>query len=374
MGEPIYAADNGKSITSLCEIHTVPTTVWHCRACTHMRGRVLDDNKTYYESDYRISLNDDEEDQIYEKSGGRIIYRTQHQARVLLDKLDLGGKPRILDYGCAKSTTMKQVLQSWPDVDLHLFDVSDMYVPYWDRLVAKDHQATFDVPEAWRGTFDVLTSFFALEHIPERRETLTEVSRLLGPAGVFYGIVPDAISNPADFVVVDHVNHFTPPSLHRALQQAGFLDIDIDTNIHRGAMVFVARKTGTPTPPPNPETINEKVRKLATYWNGIGSVIANAESAAQGNSAAIYGSGFYGAYIFSRLQNPDAVECFLDQSPFLQGRSLFGRKIIMPEKLPSSVDTIYVGLNPSIAREVIASMPWLDKSGRKIFFLDEVAS
>lgn len=374
MGQAIFEAGDNLSLTSLCEIHPASTTIWLCPNCMHLRGEELSDTDRYYESDYKISLNDQDEDQIYEKRGDEIVYRTEHQARVLLDKLQLHAAARVLDYGCAKSSTLKHVLRERPDIDLHLFDVSDMYLPHWETLVAKDHQATFDVPDAWYGTFDIVTSFFALEHIPRPQETILEVARLLNPDGVFYGIVPDTISNPADFVVVDHINHFTTPSLHLALRQAGLSNISIDSDSHRGALIFTARKNGLATECHPSETLARDIRNLANYWKKIGGAISRAESPTPEAEAAIYGSGFYGAYVFSRLRNPDAIRCFLDQSPFLQGREMFGIKIIKPEDIPESIRTLYIGLNPRIARKVIATMPWLNKPGRKLHFLDGVDS
>ena len=369
---PLYAANDSKSLTSLCEIHPAPTTVWFCAECTHLSSRALSDNDSYYETTYKISLNTEDEDQIYEKNGDKIIYRTQYQADVLLGKLDLPPGSRIIDYGCAKSATMNHVLASRPDLDLHLFDVSEMYIPYWDRIVPADHRATFEIPIAWRGTMDAVTSFFVLEHIPQPGDALKEMASLLNSNGVLYGIVPDTLSNPADFIVVDHVNHFTVPSLHLALKRAGFSGIEIDTKAHRGAMIFTARKTGSETTLQSVKTVTRAIKELAAYWNDASNVISNAES--ENGKAAIYGSGFYGAYIFSRLRKPELIECFLDQSPFLQGREMFGKKIINPEDMPDDIDLVYVGLNPMIARDIISTMPWLSKRGRRLVFLDREKS
>ena len=69
MGEPIFAASSQHALTSLCEVRPGRARVWACSACGHLRGEELPDTGAYYESDYRILLNHDDEDQIYEVRG-----------------------------------------------------------------------------------------------------------------------------------------------------------------------------------------------------------------------------------------------------------------------------------------------------------------
>ena len=47
--------------------------------------------------------------------------------------------------------------------------------------------------------------------------------------------------NVADFIVADHVNHFSSRSLETLLSSYGFYDIDIDSKIHTAAYVVSAR-------------------------------------------------------------------------------------------------------------------------------------
>ena len=80
---------------------------------------------------------------------------------------------------------------------------------------------------------------------------------------------------------------------------------------------------------------------------------------ANGGEVAIYGSGFYGTFIHSSLERPEAVACFLDQNPHRQSQTLIGKPILAPEKLPETVWRLYAGLNPRIARDELSAMDWL---------------
>jgi hypothetical protein len=371
LGEPLFKPRGSRGLTSLCEPADAPSAVWACPACAHLRGTILPDVADYYANDYRILIDDAEEDQIYEVRGERIVYRTEHQLQTLLDKLELPSGTALLDYGCAKSSTGRRLVAQRPDIDLHLFDVSAMYRPFWNAFVPEARTAVHATPPEWVGRFDVVTSFFALEHIPDPVSTLARIAALLRVDGTLYGIVPDTFGNPADFVVVDHVNHFTGPSLSRALADAGFGAIDIDDRVHRGALVFRARKSAPRLAEIAVEPTLARAARLAGYWERYGSAVKAAEQAGPDARAAVYGSGFYGAYLATTLERPERIECFLDRNPFRQGKTLLDRPIVAPEQLPEGTEVLYVALNPVIARDTIAAMPGLRRPGMRIELFDE---
>ena len=85
---------------------------------------------------------------------------------------------------------------------------------------------------------------------------------------------------------------------------------------------------------------------------------------------AIYGAGFYGSWIASALAHPERVYCFLDRSPFQQGRHRFGKPIVPPEQLPGDIGALYVGLNPAIGRQTMAQAPIPGRKDLELVFLD----
>jgi SAM-dependent methyltransferase len=371
LGDPIYTSPSDHVLTSLCELRPGSKRVWLCSDCGHLRGEALPDTEKYYATDYKILLDQEDEDQIYEVLGERIVYRTDHQVDTLLRKLRLPQGALMLDYGCAKASTFKRLVAHRNDLQVHLFDVSDMYMAHWDRFISPERWAVLTTPPSWQSRFDVVTSFFALEHIPAPQDTVKRIASFLKDDGVFYGVVPDTFGNIADFVVIDHVNHFTKPSLYTLLNAAGFSDISIDSEAHRGALVFVARMGGATSQRPGVTEVLAGAEGLAGYWTQLSDRIRSAERAYGDVPVAIYGSGFYGAYIASTLQLPNRLHNFLDRSPYQQGKVLFGKPIVAPEQLPADIRVLYVGLNPAIARATIAKMEWLIERDLHLVFLDE---
>lgn len=369
--ETVHDSKTGTSLSSLCQILPGAKIVRFCHACGHMAGNGVADTQSFYETDYRILIEDEDEDQIYETRDDRIVTRTDHQKALVLDKVTLDTGSHVLDYGCAKAAMARKLLDARPDLKMHLFDVSHMYENFWDRLVPKDRQAVHRTPEAWNGRFDLITSFFAFEHIDDPAGAMAHVARLLKPGGHLHMIVPDVFGNAADFIVIDHVNHFTRPSLMRLLADAGLGEAEIDRTSYRGALVVTARKTGVTssqaTVTEDVSSIAQNARALSAFWTAAAAAIADSED--DGNTAAIYGSGFYGAFIYAHLLRPGAVAGFVDRSPWLQGKKLFGVPILAPEALPEDVNIVYAGLNPAIAPGIIEAQPWFGRDGLRIVYL-----
>lgn len=374
LGESLYQSP-ARSLTSLCEIHPTPTTVHACGQCGHLQSEVIAEVDAYYDEDYDILVGSDEEDQIYEVRDGEPIYRTAHQVDTLLAKLALTPSIALLDYGCAKSSTIRALGEVISGVTPYLFDVSARYVPFWEKFVAPGNWAVNATPPEWNSRFDVVTSFFSLEHIPDPGASMRHIASLLKEDGIFYCVVPNVITNIADFIVVDHCNHFTPPSLAWLMAEAGLELVEIDDKAHRGALVLVARKTASTVEalPGNATRITATLAdaaRIAEFWRNAADRVRTHEAGLpQHEGLAIYGAGFYGAFIAASLARPDRIACHLDQNPFLQAKIFNGRPIRHPSELPAAIRTVLVGLNPAHARRIIADIQALSARDLQYFYL-----
>ena len=366
LGAPVYESVRPVSITSLCQVLAGPTCVWHCANCGHTQTAPLPALEKFYAEEYHILTTSEEEDQLYSVRDGKKLFRTEHQVDTLLAKVSLPPNARVLDYGCGKAATLKALRNNRDDVVPHVFDVGNQYRDFWNDFVRAENQTVNEVPEEWTGYFDAVISFFALEHVAEPKAFVAEVCRLLRAGGTFYFLVPNLFANSADLVVADHVNHFSECSLHRLLSDAGFAVREIDDTAHNSAWVVVAEKTNVNSEPVLATSVADKVNTMAKYWEGVGESVRTFEKA-NDYKAAIYGSGFYGAFVHASLDRVKFVECFLDQNPHRQKKTLLGKPILAPEALPETVRRLYVGLNPRVAREELAVMDWSQEL--EVFFL-----
>lgn len=367
LADPIYESPDNRSITTMNKLIDGKTMVYFCERCGHLQTNELPNLAEYYAHEYEINLSSEDDDQLYKVVDGRPVYRADHQATVLQSKIHLFPGCRVLDYGCAKAPTLRKVVLNNPDIEPYLFDVTDKYVPFWQAYPKPAKYATFIPASEWQGNLDVVLSFYALEHVADLDEAIGNVKSLLKPGGVFYFIVPNVYTNIADFIVADHINHFSESSLKWMLMKEGFCDIEVDDVVHESAFVVTARLAGSATPVEADEasirTCRQASQQMGEYWQALlGRIRQFEQEEVRNQPVAIYGAGFYGNLIASSLGRFEQVSCFVDQNRFLHGTRLNGKPVVAPEELPEQVRHVLVGLNPRIAKENIESIEvWKDR-------------
>ncbi len=370
LGEPFYRGCDHESITTMNTYINGELRLFLCPACGHCQTFPLNDLKSYYENDYEVGRLNEEDDQLYTMSEDGPIYRAQHQAAVLLRKAKIGPQTKVLDFGCGKSLTMRRVCGIINNFKPFVYDVTGKYLNLWLDITNKEYCAVNNVPESWEEKFDIVTSFYALEHIEDLYSVCRKIRSLLTDSGFFYFIIPDMIANPADFIVADHVNHFSRSSLLALMERTGFEVEEIDHSSHYGAIICLARKIDKPEEH-NTEAIastkideieiddqfTQKAYDLAEFWSSQNQRLVKAISnLPKDRGIAIYGAGFYGAYLFGLVTRCGRnVECFIDSNPHMTGEKNNGIVIVAPSGVPNNVEDILVGLNPSSAKAIIAN-------------------
>ena len=385
LGEPFYRGCCDESITTMNTHIQGELHVFLCPVCGHCQTLPLNDLKSYYENDYELGRLNEEDDQLYAMSADGPIYRAQHQATVLLRKVKIDSQTKLLDFGCGKSLTMRRVCGLVDNFKPYVYDVTDKYLDLWLEITERECCAVNYVPESWNEAFDIITSFYALEHIEDLYSVCRKIRSMLRDSGYFYFIIPDMVTNPADFIVADHVNHFSRSSLSALMMRSGFEVEDIDHTSHYGAIICLAKKVDMPEVQ-NAEVIasanNDEIKiddqfmqkaySLAEFWSSQNERIVKAISnLPKDRGVAIYGAGFYGTYLFGiATQCGRNVECFIDSNPHMLGKENNGIPIVAPSGIPSNVEKILVGLNPSKAKSIIASIKDFDPSQYSFLYIE----
>ena len=374
----VYESSDNLSVTTMNKLIPGRTTVCFCENCGHLQTDELDDLKTFYAEEYEINLNSEDDDQLYAIINNLPVYRSEHQANVLMKKVDLFNGAKVLDYGCAKSQTLKRVLSKKSKIEPFFFDVTDKYISFWKSFAPKAEWSTHTPNSAWSGTMDVVLSFYALEHVADLQEALGNIKNMLKVGGNFYFLVPNVYKNTADFIVADHINHFSKVSLYYLLSLHGFSNIDIDEEIHESA--FVVRATLTSRNKINDITLSEEqlhqipklknsTLRMSSYWTDVIERIQNFEIDAAEEQLAVYGAGFYGNFIATAMKNPKKITCFIDQNKHLTNTEINGKPVLDPENIPKEVKHILVGMNPERAKENIDQIEALKVLNLNYFFL-----
>jgi hypothetical protein len=385
IGEVIYQGSSNESITTMNTCLSGEHRVVLCHACGHCQTFPLNDLKSYYENDYELGRLTEEDDQLYSMNGDGPVYRAQHQAAVLLQKVKIDSRAKVLDFGCGKSLTMRRVQGIIDGFKPFVYDVTDKYLDLWLDITNKERCAVKNVPISWEKKFDVVTSFYALEHIEDLHSVCLKIRYLLRDSGYFYFIIPDMTTNPADLIVADHVNHFSKSSLAALMKLTGFEVDEIDQSSHYGAIICLARKMGNPKVAANQLTDSVKIDNsgidvqfmqkaydLAEFWSCQNVRLIKAISdLPRDRGIAIYGAGFYGTYLYSlAVQCGRNIDCFIDSNPHLIGEKKNGIAIVAPSGVPRNIGNILIGLNPSKAKTIMANSKGLANGKYSFLYIE----
>lgn len=139
------------------------------------------------------------------------------------------GAGRLLDFGCGGGDflcCMRNAGWQVTGIDASLSTVRRLTA---ERGLHVLH-GTLPHPDLKPGSFDVVTMWHSLEHVPDPRNVLMEARRLLTPTGKLYVAVPNIDSlafrmfGPHWFALdlPRHLVHFSPLTLQFLLEQAGF--------------------------------------------------------------------------------------------------------------------------------------------------------
>jgi len=359
-----------RSIIAISRPIDLSVNVYLCAQCGHAQSEDIDYDR-FYDRDYQFQLGSRDHDELHAVVDGEKIFRTDLQARIAIDLLGIAGGAKVLDYGAAKASTLRKICNQRLDLVAHVFDVSSAYTHLWSEWIAKERQAEYRIPPSWVGTFDVVFSFFVLEHVARPNEVIREISNLLLPDGICMLTVPNPLANYSDFVVLEHVSHFTRSSLASLLRQN---DLEIEhysSDMFFGAHVVLARKVGGGTaskPSPDIQADIARLKAVAEFWTTAQFRLHDAAQTSVGLSCAIYGASVYGSYIATRLEGHANIRCFIDRNPYVWGDSEFGIPIVGPDKLPEDVQLVYAGVNPLKAHDILDDVPeWRGRPIKTVF-------
>lgn len=157
------------------------------------------------------------------------IRRTFRKRIALIELSRRPGPARLLDVGCATGLFMEVARDAgW---EAQGIDISEFAL---GRARAKGfpvRKGTLPMPELESGSFDVITLWDVIEHVPDPAAIVAECCRLLRVGGVLAMSTPDAGSPPAKLLksrwlgfrsIDEHLYFFSRDSMRSMLERAGF--------------------------------------------------------------------------------------------------------------------------------------------------------
>lgn len=170
---------------------------------------------------------------------------------------------RLLDVGCSTGAFVKLALES--GFDAEGIDLSEPATSYGrNQLGLRLRCGDFTAEALPAASYDIVTLWATLEHLPDPGAFVAEAHRVLRPSGMLALTVPNhhsatqrLLGRRNRYVGVDHLNYFTGRSLSRLVERHGF----------RAEMVRTRKL--------NPYTLYQDLRRNLSEGASVGEVIAD---------------------------------------------------------------------------------------------------
>lgn len=173
----------------------------------------------------------------------------QHALNRQRERLErrLHGPGKLLDVGCATGQFLNHMRESgWDVVGVELNPSAANYGRDTYKLDIKI--GTLEKSHFPNGTFDVVTLWDVLEHVPDPRTTLDEIARILRPGGLLVASTPNPTCIEAylfgphwiGWERPRHLHLFPPRLLHLYLANAGFDEIVTESFAGRLAVTLTS--------------------------------------------------------------------------------------------------------------------------------------
>jgi SAM-dependent methyltransferase len=142
---------------------------------------------------------------------------------------------RLLDVGCGSGALLEAAKRAgW---NAEGIEVSRSSIEHVHSLGFKVFHGTLEEARFDNGVFDVVTAVELLEHVPQPRELIKEIARVLRAGGLFWATTPNGKGVSARLLgsrwsmvaPPEHLHLFSAKGLRLILKEAGFRQINIDT-------------------------------------------------------------------------------------------------------------------------------------------------
>jgi SAM-dependent methyltransferase len=163
---------------------------------------------------------------------------------------------RILDIGCASGRFLSECAEAgWEAVGLEPSQILSVEAQELLRGRAQILPITLQEADLAESSFDAVTMWDVLEHVPHPREFLRKAVSLLKPGGLLLINVPNLDSLPARFMrrrwplfLPEHLNYFNRESLALCSRQTGVRLVALGSRPVSFSMGYILHRTGQHVP------------------------------------------------------------------------------------------------------------------------------
>lgn len=338
-------------ITSDCRAHAAGGSLQVCLACGGVQKlpdaqwlREIVGIYAGYEAYYQSG---GAEQIVFDRASGTPRRRSDVILAKLASDAVLPARGRALDVGCGNGATLTAMSAALPDWTFSGYELGEGALPRLARIPRFDTLHTGAL-NAIGQCFDLVTMIHSLEHFPSPLSALASLLPIVGSGKLFIEVC-NVDENPFDIVVADHLMHFSPATLARLLQRAGFAPVSIATDWVAKEISLLANVAESPesgatfTAADAPATYS----RMQSYVDWLLRLRDAAMVAAEGDRPfGLFGTSIAATWLAPQLA--DKVNFFVDEDSNRIGREHLGRPVLHPSAIPQDA-RVFLALAPGVA-------------------------
>jgi len=296
----------------------------------------------------------------YHSGGGReqriffnhgFIGRSRYIFESILPHIHIGNISSYLDIGCGVGASLEVMAELKKDVALYGMDI---YNGLKQSILSLNNFSGFyksmnEIPEGRK--FDLVTLVHTIEHIEYLDECLRDVDKILSSSGQLVIQIPNAECNPFDYLVLDHLHHFSDHSLKILLTENGFGRVKVFKNLVNKEITLIASRDGYSY---TSEDFNSEF-PIFSFRQGVHYLNDFFKDLSKKNLEKFYifGTAISATWLYGCFK--DSILGFIDEDQEKHGKDLFALRIKRPEEVLSN-EVVVVPLVGPIKSSVIQRM------------------
>jgi SAM-dependent methyltransferase len=257
------------------------------------------------------------------------VTRSFLQAKILTEKFIKNKKPRILDIGCFDGCLLVELNNNLNNADLWGFDINPHLKEFFPQ---KDNFHFISTGlENLEDSFDMITLSVCIYYIPDLRDLMVSISRLLKNNGILFIQIPDIRSNPYNLLMGDQSFIFTEKSLKNVCTKFGYRTNVISNDYFPRELLIVAQKDKNSGDNYVEDYLFEKnIMKLDHFKEKLEKITHD--------NITVLGTTMGAAFVDEIIG--ERIQFFVDENLSNFGETFRGKKIVHPENLNDTNHTI----------------------------------
>jgi ubiquinone/menaquinone biosynthesis C-methylase UbiE len=323
---------------------------------------------------------------------GNVRYGKSFRTKVALEALarhaNLARDLSVLDVGSNRGSFAKALLAKAPNAFLTAVEPDERVARSVEGLPRTEFvEARIEEVPLETGRFDIVHSCHTIEHLADPLAVLEDHWRVLKPHGLLIIDAPNTAILGADDIVEEwfidkHLYHFSPATLIRMLEAAGFAIVEGPDSSDNANILIVARRIDARAPQieANPAEVSEAGRLIATFKETRARNLKALEEVAAEIGAlfprkvAMWGAGrLFDSLVVHGGLKTSQLAMLIDAHLKAHVGERHGCTVSAPEELPNAKAGVVVVMSRGFAGEIADEARKLAPGAEVILYSDLIA-